>query len=529
MNGVALREECLMGEDSRRDEPAPLDVVEEVLAEAHVRPDELRAEDRAFLEHHALKKPLRVLDIWALGVGVVVAGAYFGWNLGLKDNGPVAMLLASLIVCLLYLAWVLALAELSVAMPFAGGPLAYGRRAVNPLLGFVMGWSMFLECLFASIGTALATGGYIAFLVNPDNPDPVVKVIAGLVAVVIFFGLHAWGVKEQSRAMVLMTYGAVAGLVLFWVVAASNFSWERVWPRGDLLRGKGWKAVLDAVPYALWWLVMIETVALAAEETHQPQRTLPRGLTWAQLTLIALVVLTWLFACGAVDSQDLAFTPTLDEAGQPTGERVDVDYPLAKAIRMIPAGRSLPLVYGFGVIALFGLIASYHGMIYGASRQAFALGRAGYLPRVLGEVHATRRTPVVALFAGSFIVVGFVVANLWFADAVSIAVLVSTLTALIWYILAMVCLHVLRRRSPELFGNYRAPVSWLLPAVVIVLSLFAGLVYSGIEHAGVVIALAVGLYAVGLGYYAFRGRHQIQAAAPEELGARAGTAGRQEV
>jgi ethanolamine permease len=517
-----------MGEEGRRDGPAPLDaVVNEVIAEAHVRPEELRPEERAFLKQHALKKPLRVLDIWALGVGVVVAGAYFGWNLGLKDNGPVAMLLASLIVCLLYLTWVLALAELSVAMPFAGGPLAYGRRAVNPLLGFVMGWSMFLECLFAAIGTALATGGYIAFLINPDKPDPLVKVVAGVVTVLIFFGLQAWGVKEQSRAMVLMTYGALAGLVLFWLVAATHFSWARVWPRDDLLHGKGWRAVLDAVPFALWWLVMIETVALSAEETQEPQRTLPRGLTWAQLTLIAVVVLTWLFACGAVDSQDLAFTPGADEDGKPTADAVD--YPLAKAIRMIPAGQSLPLVYGFGVIALFGLIASYHGMIYGASRQAFALGRAGYLPRILGEVHATRRTPVVALFVGSLIVAGFVVANLWFADAVGVAVLVSTLTALIWYILAMVCLYVLRRRNPELFRNYRAPVYRILPFVVIVLSVFAALVYSGIEHAGVVIALAVGLYAVGLGYYLLWGRRRLQAAAPEELGARAVTAVPKEV
>jgi amino acid permease len=104
-------------------------IVTEVAAVGHLRPEELRPEDRAYLKEHALKKPLRVLDLWALAVGVVITGAYFGWNLGLKDNGPVAMLLASLIVCLLYFAWVLSLAELSVAMPFAGGPLAYGRRA----------------------------------------------------------------------------------------------------------------------------------------------------------------------------------------------------------------------------------------------------------------------------------------------------------------------------------------------------------------------------------------------------------------
>jgi ethanolamine permease len=133
--------------------------------------DDLKPEERTYLQEHSLKKPLRVLDVWALGVGAVIAGEYFGWNLGLKGNGPVAMLVASLLICLLYLTWVLALSELSVAMPFAGGPLAYGRRTADPSLGFVMGWSMLLECQFATIATALAVGGYIAFLVNPAETN----------------------------------------------------------------------------------------------------------------------------------------------------------------------------------------------------------------------------------------------------------------------------------------------------------------------------------------------------------------------
>ncbi len=88
--------------DKNRPEPVAsnLDaIITEVVAEAHLRPEELRPEERAYLKEHALKKPLRVLDIWALGVGAVITGAYFGWNLGLKDNGPVAMLIASLLVC----------------------------------------------------------------------------------------------------------------------------------------------------------------------------------------------------------------------------------------------------------------------------------------------------------------------------------------------------------------------------------------------------------------------------------------------
>src|SRR5262245_259331 len=195
------------------EEPRELDaVVNEVVTEAHIRPEELRPEERAFLREHALKKPLRVLHVWALGVGVVITGEYFGWNLGLRDNGPVALLAASLVVCLLYLAWVLALSELSVALPFAGGPLAYGRRAADPSLGFVMGWSMFLECQFATIATALATGGYVAFLVNSDAPDAATAVWAALAVVAAFFLLHTLGVREQSWVMVVMTYGAILGL-----------------------------------------------------------------------------------------------------------------------------------------------------------------------------------------------------------------------------------------------------------------------------------------------------------------------------
>jgi ethanolamine permease len=305
-----------------------------------------------------------------------------------------------------------------------------------------------------------------------------------------------------------MTYGAIGGLILFAVVAATNFSWERVWPADNLLRGKGWKAVLDAVPYALWWLVMIETVALAAEEAHDPHRTIPRGLTWAQVTLVGLVVLTWLFACGALDSQKIAVNE----------EKEDISYPLAEVIRRIPAGESALLVQGFGVIALFGLIASYHGMIYGTSRQLFALGRAGYLPAFLGEVHVC-----------SLIAAGFVIAYAWFKEGIEVAVLVSTLTALIWYILAMACLWILRRREPALFATYQAPLYRLLPILVILLSVFAIYFYGGLANSDKVIGLTVVFYALGLGYYLFWSRKKIQHAAPEELAARQGRAAPQEL
>jgi hypothetical protein len=157
-------------------------------------------------------------------------------------------------------------------------------------------------------------------------------------------------------------------------------------------------------------------------------------------------------------------------------------------------------------------------MVFGTSRQAFALGRAGYLPLLLGEVHASRRTPVPALLLCSLITAGFVVANLWFKDAIDVAVLVSSLAALVWYILAMVCLFVLRRREPWLFTRYRAPLERTLPVAVVLLAGFSAWVYSADKVT--VIYLTLVLYGVGLVYFGLWARGRLQKAAPEELAAR---------
>ena len=66
-----------------------MDDTSDTPAEAvHLPPGELRPEERDYLKEHALKKPMGVLHIWALGVGVVITGEYFGWNQGLKEGGP---------------------------------------------------------------------------------------------------------------------------------------------------------------------------------------------------------------------------------------------------------------------------------------------------------------------------------------------------------------------------------------------------------------------------------------------------------
>jgi ethanolamine permease len=484
-------------------------VVDELVTDARIAVESLRAADRDYLKEHALRKPMGVLHIWALGVGAVITGEYFGWNGGLGVAGPVGMLLASLFVCVLYMAWVLALSELSVSMPFAGGPLAYGRRAVGPWFGFLMGWSMFLESLFATIGTAIATGGYIYFILSlflAGAPKQLTTMLAGLVTVAAFALVQWVGARQQAKVMEWMTYAAILGLVWFWVACIPGVRIERILT--EPLLPAGWGGVLKAIPYAIWWLVIIETVALAAEEAHEPHRTIPRGLTLAQITLIVLVVLTWFFASAAGNDY------------RETG-RGDNLFPLPWVYREVWCDpRHLPHLVAFSVVALSGMLASYNGMIYAISRQSFSLGRAGYLPRVLGHVHPDRRTPDVSIWFWSLAAAGFVVWSYFNEQAVTVAVLTCNLTALVWYILAMICLFVLRVKEPDLPRPYRVPLYPVLPALVIVMSAFAAIVYGWLQEPVVLQVTAV-MYAGGLAYYFGMAQWRIESAAPEELSARA--------
>jgi ethanolamine permease len=135
-------------------------------------------------------------------------------------------------------------------------------------------------------------------------------------------------------------------------------------------------------------------------------------------------------------------------------------------------------------------------------------------------LHAQRRTPVASIAIWSLVAGGFVIWGYWNEDAVLVAVLTCNLTALIWYVLAMVCLFVLRVKEPGMDRPYKAPLYPLLPALVMAMSIFAGLVYGWLSRP-IVLWVTLGMYALGLAYYFGYARTRLVSAAPEELAARA--------
>ncbi|MEC9465647.1 MAG: ethanolamine permease [Myxococcota bacterium] len=396
-----------------------------------------------------LERSLGPLMIWGLGVGYVISGEYFGWNLGLEHGGPYGMLAATAIVTLMYVAFVLSYAEVACAIPRAGGAFVYADRAFGRDLGFLAGVAQLIEFVFAPPAIAFAIGAYFQNYV-PGMPAVALAVCAYL----LFTGLNIWGVKQSAIFELVITVLAVGELLIFAGVTMPSFEWT-TFSSNPL--PNGWQGIFPAIPFAIWFYLAIEGVANIAEEARDPQRDISRGFLSAMGTLVFLAILVFFTSVGVAGWEAVVFDPV-------TGEPSDSPLPLALAHVV---GRDHFLYHLLITVGLFGLIASFHGIVLVAGRATFEFGRVGYLPAILGKTLPGRKTPAAALVAN--MLVGFVaLATGRTADIITLA----AFGALMLYIMSMLSLFALRRREPELERPYRAPLYPVVPALACGLACF---------------------------------------------------------
>ncbi len=423
-----------------------------------------------------LSKTLGPLMIWGLGVGYVISGEYFGWNLGLPAGGTYGMLAATLLVTVMYVCFVLGYAEIACAIPRAGGAFVYADRAFGPTLGFVVGLAQLVEFVFAPPAIAFAIGAYFNIFL-PTVPPWAIAVAA----YIVFTSLNIWGVKASATFELVVTALAVIELLIFAGATLPHFSVERF--TADPLPN-GWAGVLPAIPFAIWFYLAIEGVANVAEEAKNPQRDIAVGFGSAMATLVVLALLTFFAAVGVDGWRAIVF----DASG------AEVDKPLPLALAHV-VGDSHGLYHLLITVGLFGLVASFHGIILVAGRATLEFGRFGYLPKILGSTHPTRHTPAAALVAN--MLVGFVaLATGRTGDIITL----SVFGALTLYAASMAALFVLRRTEPELERPFRTPLYPVLPALALVLALGC-LVAVALTNAAVG-AVYLGLMVGGLGLFA---------------------------
>jgi ethanolamine permease len=394
----------------------------------------------------ALSRSLGPFMLWGLGVGYVISGMYFGWNLGLAEGGTGGLAIATAGVILLYITFTFSYAELACAIPRAGGVFDYATRGLNRDWGFVAGAAQWIEFLFAPPAIAAAIGAYF-HLFFPQVP---VTVIA-IGAYVCFTALNIYGVKAAAGFELAVTLLAVFELLLFSGVTFPHFAWSNV--RHNAFP-HGWTGIWAAVPFAIWFFLGLEGVANVAEETVRPQRNILLGFGSALATLILLCILVFLSSVGVAGWEAIVY---------PSPGVSPSDSPLPMALSKI-TGTQGWIYHLLITIGLMGLVASFHGIILAASRATLEFGRARYLPAALGRVNSRRQTPANALLVN--MVIGLIAL---LSGKTGELIIISTLGALTLYILAMATVLALRRKEPGLERPYRAPWYPVFPVLALVI------------------------------------------------------------
>lgn len=387
--------------------------------------------------------------LWGLGVGYVISGMYFGWNLGLPLGGTLGLGVATIVVIIMYVAFTFSYAELACAIPRAGGAFDYAERAMGRDWGFIAGMAQNIEFIFAPPAIAYAIGAYFNLFF------PTIPIIAiAIAAYLLFTGLNVYGVRAAAAFELLVTLFAVGELLLFAGVTLPSFRWSNL-ALNPLPHG--WTGAFAAIPFAIWFFLAIEGVANVAEETLNPQRTILLGFGSAILTLVILCILTFISSTGVAGWNAVVYSAD--------GSLSDSPLPLAMRQVVGSEGWLYHLLIGVG---LFGLVASFHGIILSAGRATFEFGRVGFAPRRLGFVHPRFRTPANALMLN--MIIGFIAL---FTGRTGDIITLSVFGALTLYIVSMVAHLRLRTKEPDLARPFRVPLYPYFPLVALIISFVA--------------------------------------------------------
>ena len=421
-----------------------------------------------------LKRTLTPLMLWGLGVGYVISGMYFGWNLGLEKGGTLGLAVATFFIIIMYVTFTFSYCELASAIPKAGGAFDYAKRALGPNWGFIAGMAQNIEFIFAPPAIAFAIGAYFN-LFFPQIPI----IYIAIFSYILFTGLNIYGVKAAAMFELFITVFAVGELLLFAGITIPHIEMANL--KQNALPN-GWSGMFAAIPFAIWFFLGIEGVANVAEETIKPQKTILIGFGSAIATLVLLCILTFVSSTGVAGWEAIVYK----------ADGTASDSPLPLALGKV-VGESNALYHLLIAIGLFGLVASFHGLILAAGRASFEFGRVNYAPSILGKVHPRFKTPANALILNMLIGIGALLTGRT-AEIITI----SVFGAITLYIISMITVVVLRKKEPGLQRPFRVPFYPAFPIIALTIalgSLVAMLVYNQLLG-GIYLLLLLGSFAV---------------------------------
>lgn len=470
-----------------------------------------------YFDKRKLRRSAGVWGLWGLAVAAVISGDFSGWNFGIDFAGFGGMLIAFVVLVVMYYGLTFSIGEMAAAMPHTGGAYSFARSAFGPWGGLATGLAETIEYV--------ATTAVVVFF-SAQYANGITTELLGfdlsanmwiwwIVLYLIFIGLNAAGAAVSFRFAIIVSIISIGILVVFGILALASgaFDWNSLWniapdptaAGSSEFLPNGIVPILFALPFAMWFFLGIEELPLAAEESHNPSRDIPRAGLWARGTLIVTGLIVLFLNTGVLGA----------EATGVAGE------PLLDGFRVIVGDQAAALL---ALLALIGLLASLMGIMFAYGRNMYSLSRAGYYPKWL-SLTGKRETPWVALVVGAALgfvallvvdILGRLSPDGAGALAGAIVLNIAVWGAVVAYFMQMISFIRLRAKFPNAARPYKSP--WGLfgaySAAAIAALVFLGFLLNP-TFLPAIIAIIVVYVLIFIGFAVY-GRHRLVLSPEEE-------------
>jgi len=409
-----------------------------------------------------LSRNLTLLHITMMGVGMMIgAGVFLGVGNSIRVAGPGGVILTFALNGVIALFTAMSYAELSSAVPRAGGAYNFARIGFGRGPSFLAGWMEWFASSVAgslyAVTFALYTVHYLTQLgitqVLGSQPALLEKGVAVLIAS-FFIYINYRGVSETGTMGAIFTLGQTITLIFIALVGIGT----AVVDPGRLANFQpflpnGWDKLLITMGFTYVAFEGFEVIAQAGDETIEPRRNLPKAMLYS----IFIVVFTYVgvaFASivGVKDVGQPAWIWIGSYGGTGFGEAVS---------RLLPSFGNILVT----ITVIFASTSALNATIYSATRASYALGRDHMLPPVFSRLHSKRRTPHAALLFTAILVI--IVAA--FLPTIDVASSASMMFLFLFFVVNLCVIRIRRRMVDEMTYGFVMPLFPIPPIVAILI------------------------------------------------------------
>lgn len=410
-----------------------------------------------------LKKELSLLDVFCIATGAMISsGLFILPGMAFAKAGP-AVVVSYLLAAVLCIPTALSQAELSTAMPKAGGDYYYITRGFGPFLGTIAGFSSWFALSFKGAFALLGMGAYLRLLT--DMP---INIIA-LWCCVFFIALNLVGIKFAARSQIVLVLGLLVLLGAYVFLGMKSVKAANLSPFFAL----GTASVFSTASFVFISYGGLTKVVSLAEEVNNPAKTLPLGIILSLAVTALFYGLVIYVTVGVLDPQVLSNTLIPISAGAG-----------------VFGGKFLTLAVSIAAFCAF--VSTANAGIMTASRYPFGMSRDKFLPAVFQRISSKFRTPYAAImFTGSFMAAAILFLKL--------ELLVKIASSVLILLFVFANLTLILFRESKIFSyhpKFRAPMYPYLQVVGIL-----GGMFLLIEMGTVIIFLTMGFLFLGAGWY----------------------------